>query len=354
MPLSEPGILRYLVDHGLLSRDIFVDGEATFIPIARQHRSYLVRCGGTRTLFVKQPGQGGQASTSGLAREAAFGWLVATRPPFDRLQGLVPAHLLFDPQRAILVTRAVPGVPPHRIQSLESGFPPAVGAAVGAALAQIHEIDKDSAGSAAALIAEEPPWVLRILDAQTAGGLPRNSGIDFAIAVIGRHPGFDRALNRLRDEWRPRRLAHGDMKWDNCLIEEGEPPRVRIVDWEIASWSDPAWDAGSLIQDYVSQSLLAAQLPPQASPDSVGAATERAMAAIRPAVEAFWTAYSPGGNPDFLRRTILFAGARVLQTCVEALATSGVVTPNIAALLQLSHDLLERPERAATSFLGFR
>ena len=145
------------------------------------------------------------------------------------------------------------------------------------------------------------------------------------------------------------------MKWDNCLIDgEGEATRVHVVDWEIACWSDPAWDAGSLIQDYVSQSLLAARLPPQAPPEAVAAAAEGAMTAIRPAVAAFWDAYAGMSNPDFVRRVILYAGARVLQTCVEALAASGIVTPNIAALLQLSHDLLERPERAATSFLGFR
>jgi hypothetical protein len=99
--------------------------------------------------------------------------------------------------------------------------------------------------------------------------------------------------------------------------------------------------------------MFASPLPPQAPPEAVAAAAEQAMAAIRPAIAAFWAAYAPTANPDFLRRSIAYAGARVLQTCVEALASSGAVTPNIAAMLQLSHEMLEHPDAAAISFLGF-
>jgi hypothetical protein len=357
MALAEAGIVRYLIDCGLVERRDVVDGSFIAVPSSRQHRNFLVRSGDAGAgWFVKQPGPNGPMGPAGIAREAAFYWLVSTRDPFNALAELVPAYRLHDPARAILILEEVHGVAPHRRQSLETGFPPTIGAAVGRALAQIHRIKRAETGAAAALVLEEPPWPLAILQTNAQGGLPRNPGIEFALAVISRHAGFERALSRLRESWRPERLVHGDMKWDNCLVEDGaeDAPSVRIVDWEAAAWGDPAWDAGSLIQDYVSQSIMASPLSPQAPPDAVAAAAEKAMAAVRPAVGAFWAAYAPGANPDFLRRSISFAGARILQTCVEALAVSGIVTPNVAALLQLSHDVLERPDVAATQLLGFR
>jgi hypothetical protein len=370
MSLSEAGIVRYMLDQGLLRRSDIAAGHLLVVPASRQHRNFLVRSGEAETgWFVKQPGANGPMEHAGISREAAFYWLVSTRDPFRAMGDLVPSYVQYDPLRPILVLDAARGTPPHRRQSLDKGFPPAIGEAVGRALAAVHQIAREDAGEAATLIPEEPPWVLAILQASVQGGLPRNPGTEFALGVVRHHPGFERALAKLREGWQPQRLTHGDMKWDNTLVdvseepvlgtapaEEGvKPPAVRLLDWEMAAWGDPAWDVGSLIQDYVSQSMLASSLPPQAPPDAVSAAAETAMAAVRPAVAAFWAAYGGAGiNPDFLRRSIGYAGSRMLQTCIETLAVSGVVTPNLAALLQLSHHILERPDAAAVSLLGFR
>src|SRR5437870_4023113 len=83
-------------------------------------------------------------------------------------------------------------------------------------------------------------WPLSILMPEARSGLPQNPGMSFALDVIARHPGFERALGRLREGWRAERLIHTDMKWDNCVVEmrsgdaSGEAePGVRIADWEM-------------------------------------------------------------------------------------------------------------------------
>ena len=370
MPLVEAGIVRYLIDQGLVQLSSVVDGALVVIPSSRQHRNFLIRSGELETsYFVKQPGAKGEVQHSGIAREASFYWLVASHEPFTALRELLPRYRLYDPSRSVLVLEEAKGVAPHRRQSLENGFPPQAGAAVGRALAEIHKLTPLQAGNAATMIAGNAPWVLSILEMETHNGLPRNPGTEFALNLLGRHPGFKQALARLRESWGPQHLTHGDMKWDNCLVDlpdetsvaaapgwpDTTPPTVRLLDWETAAWGDPAWDVGSLIQDYVSQSVLSSSLPAQAAPDAVGVAAEEAMVAIRPAVAAFWLAYAGvHANPDLLLRSIGYAGARILQTCIEVLSISGVVTPNIAALLQLSHHILERPDAAAISLLGFR
>ena len=357
MPLSEAGIVRYMLDHGLLRRSDVVDGNFVAIPSSRQNQNVLVHTGEAgATWFVKQARSSNPLGSSGIAREATFYWLVSTQDPFHALAGLIPAYHFYDTARGVLVLEGSKGVAPHRRQSLQAGFPAPIGEAVGRALADVHRVKRADAGMTATLIASEPPWPLSILQPEVQAGLPQNPGTKFALGIVARHSGFERALSKLRSTWSFESLIHSDMKWDNCLIEahESAAPAVRIIDWEMAAWGDPAWDAGSLIQDYVSQGIMASPLPVQAAPEAVAEAVDAAMAAIRPAIAAFWSAYSPDPNPDFLRRSISCGGARILQTCIEALAVSGAVTTNIAALLQLSHDMLERPDAAATSFLGFR
>lgn len=370
MPLNEAGILRYSLDLGLIQAKDAVDGHFIAAPASRRHRNFRLRSGDGSGLFVKQSGPHGAMAAAGIGREAAFYWLTATAKPFNALSGsVVPRFVHYDAARGILVLEAAPGLAPHLRQSLETGFPPEIGASVGRALASVHRIDRREAGRAAELVVEETPWPLSILAPEARGGLPQNPGMDFALGVLGRHPGFGRALSRLREAWRAERLMHGDMKWDNCVVDLppaaapaqdvsgsttlGAEPGVRIVDWEMVAWGDPAWDAGSLLQDYLSQGMLGVSLPAHATPEAVGAAAERVTAAIRPAIAAFWRSYAGDGvDPDFLRRSIAFAGARVLQTCVEVLSMSPAVTPNIAALLQLSHEMLEHPESAAAAFFG--
>jgi hypothetical protein len=363
MPLSEAGILRYALDQGLIGPKNVVDGNFIASPASRRHRNLRLHLGDGAGLFVKQSGLRGPMGAASIGREAGFYWLTATVEPFRGLSGtVVPGFVHYDAMRSILILENVPGGAPHLQQSVEKGFPPEIGVVVARALAAIHRIERSAAGRGGTLILEEPPWPLSILAPEARSGLPQNPGMSFALDVIARHAGFERALGRLREGWRAERVIHTDLKWDNCVVEmrSGDAsgpaePGVRIVDWEMVSWGDPAWDAGSLIQDYLSQGMLGSPLPPQASPDAVGAAAERVMTAIRPAIGAFWNSYTGEvSDPEFLRRSVAFAGARILQTCVEALAMSSAVTPNVAALLQLSHDMLEHPESAAVSFFGFR
>ena len=353
MPLTEAGLVRYLLDCALIDRKIVVDGSFMAIPASRRNRNFRIEAG-DRGLFVKQAGAHRAMSQASLAREAAFYWLAATAAPFADLAPNVPGYVHYDAARTILILEAVPGaLSPHRQQSLQRGFPPELGEATARALLRFRQFRRANAEPYAELIPPEQPWVLSVLQAEAQGGLPQNPGTAYMLDVIRRFPGFERALARLRDGWAGDSLVHGDMKWDNCLLERGDVSKPRLVDWEMVAWGDPAWDAGSLIQDYLSQSVMASPLSPQAPPEAVGVVASTALTAIRPAIVAFWRQYAADtANPDLLRRTVSYAGARILQTCIEALAFSAAMTPNIAALLQLSHNILQDPDGSATTLLG--
>jgi thiamine kinase-like enzyme len=98
-----------------------------------------------------------------------------------------------------------------------------------------------------------------------------------------------RAMEELREGWSAVALVHRDVKWANCIAVGGA---IKLVDWEMAGWGDPAWDIGSALAE---------------------------LAARPAAAVALWRAYAAARAPDpgLRDRALRFAGARLVQTAFE-------------------------------------
>src|SRR5205807_9363196 len=130
----------------------------------------------------------------------------------------------------------------------------------------------------------------------------RTAGQRELVLLVHRHEAFGAALDALRTAWRPSALIHGDWKLENCLVCD-EDGSVHVVDWELAMWGDPLWDAATLVQSWWNCWIR----------DPAACAIEE----IRPALPAFLDAY---GAP--CARVVAYAGARILQTAWESLQKS--------------------------------
>ena len=77
-------------------------------------------------------------------------------------------------------------------------------------------------------------------------------------------------------------VIHGDIKWDNFLVlPDGG---VRLVDWELADFGDPSWDAGSVLQGFLTSWVTSIQAPPDTVADfalHVGCVRSRYIGRIR-------------------------------------------------------------------------
>ena len=145
-------------------------------------------------------------------------------------------------------------------------------------------------------------------------------------------------------EWHVAALVHRDVKWANCIAHPppggARPTRIRLVDWEMAGWGDPAFDVGSALSDYAAFAL-------GHGPDAVGAA---------PA--AFWAAYVRArglGEPAaarLLERAVRFAGARLVQRAYEH--TQELTRPDerVERIVELARDLLVSDAGAARAAAG--
>jgi hypothetical protein len=131
------------------------------------------------------------------------------------------------------------------------------------------------------------------------------------------------------------------------------------VDWELADFGDACWDVGSVFQAYLASWLLS--MPGDAGADTTRLAELAAfpLERMQPAIHAFWRAYAGtlgldgAAAAERLRRSILFAAARLIQTAWEHTAQTEHVPPNVLYLMQVAMNVLTRPDDAVRHLLGF-
>jgi len=359
MKITTANLAHYLMQSGLLTTASVVDGDFLVTECSRRNRNFKVQRREGAGLFVKQVRSWGPQATASLRCEATCYWLAATHPDAAGLQPIVPAYRHYDTARHVLVTALLPSAETvadyHRRMA---AFPPELGAALGRALGTYHRTGAAAlqAATDSAVFPRQPPWVLSLhrQPPQLAGAISgANAGL---VQILQQFPEFPENLDRLGATWEMASLIHGDMKWDNCLVN-GDAGSIRIVDWELADIGDPLWDAGAVLQSYVSFWIFSLPAGQGADAEQVARAAQYPLEHMQAAIRAFWIAYreSRGAAKDdaaLLERTIRYAAARMVLTAYETMQFSAQLSPHARYLLQVSQNMLTRPREAARDLLS--
>lgn len=157
-----------------------------------------------------------------------------------------------------------------------------------------------------------PPWVLDGLGDDS----PEFITADENMTKLRDHLRADEvlvaALASASRAWGGDTLLHGDVRWDNALVETiDDRDRVVLVDWEFVDRGDPAWDvAGGLADAFIDLVRTS-----DVDTDDVAAAT----AAVGPYAQRFLSGYASvaGGPAPF--DTVLLA-ARIVQAAFQHVA----------------------------------
>jgi hypothetical protein len=158
------------------------------------------------------------------------------------------------------------------------------------------------------------------------------------------------ALREGAASWSPHCLVHGDLKWDNCLLDERTgTPRVRVVDWEMAGLGDPAWDLGCAVAEQVGMALHERRMAPRDLADL--------PTAVGPAVGALaagYVAVRGGVKAGLWERVALYAAVRLLHLALECAEFLGDSSAHRAgALVDAARRLLAAREQLASSLEGW-
>lgn len=310
--LSSAGVLRQLIQAGLLTREDAVDRGFTSVDSSMSHRSVLVRVAGKPRFFAKQadPVRSGGRD---LSVEARFHSRLGAHPA---LQSIVPRCRLFldggstlvmdAPDAATLELTTLLCKADITLAGLEGGVTQAqaIVRRYGRSVASIHAIRTAPLGTAPWLLAPlEPQWL------EAPGALPEPCR-QLMLRLATDH-GYRTAFSRVRALWKPTGLIHGDLRCANILIDRvGDPPLLWLVDWELACVGDRAWDIAAVIAEMLGVAVL---WDLEAEPwNAVGESAAQFLAGYRelwqPADDE-WVA--------LLHRVVPFASLKLVQTLLE-------------------------------------
>ncbi|HBY94403.1 MAG TPA: hypothetical protein DEP84_10655 [Chloroflexi bacterium] len=359
--LTQRETVSYLLQRKLLGPADVVTGDLTVADISRRHHNYRITSGQGPGYVLKQGV--GPDKVAAIEREAAIYQLLDSG--IRGLSRYLPRLYSYDPEEHVLILELVDGAQNLREYHLHRGyFPISLARTLGSALGTLHRLTRngkrgEKEGHQAA---SHPPWVLSV-HRPTIKFLQGCSGANLQlIQIIQQFPVFCDLLDALREEWRTEALIHRDIKWDNCLVFGKSPSarktRLKIVDWELASGGDPCWDVGSVFNDYLSFWLLSIPVTGEMPPDRFLELARYPLEKMQPALLAFWDTYAQQMNLDvatadrWLLRAVRYGAARLVQTAFEQMQMSMQFTGNIVCLLQLSLNILQRPEEATVQLLG--
>lgn len=339
--LEQSDVAHYLLSLGVVKPRAILDEDFTVVDASRRNHVFLAKTRSGPTLVVKQAMSG---DGSALAHEAAVLRHLAGVP---ELAGHVPVVVDFEPGRACLVLRTPGGA---RDWSEHQGrFARIPARILGRTLAALHGLGTDLPDASIwGLQLPEPPHRLVLdLSAGAQDLLARIQASEFVcerLGELGRADGY-------------RGVVHADLRWENCLALPAPGARrltrVLLVDWELAGRGDPAFDIGSVLAEYLRVWVGSVPIVEPVDPGRLIARARHPLASMRPAIQAFWSAYVPA-NPPPLRRVIELGAVRLLQTAIERAQGLSFPTAHVVTLVQLADNMLRQPDDAALALLGLR
>lgn len=360
MILTDSTLPGYLHEFGLL-RGLRVTGVRS--SVGRSYCAGVVLSDGQQW-FVKQARLGPDGLTlADLDREAAvLGWASAASSgrSGEALRRLLPGFRLHDAENRVLVTDYLSAHRPLAGASSRSLLGRGVAVGMARHLGRLHAVTPESVVGANALpTAPEPPAAIwEEVGPETIAAQP--DAFAELIQQVQETPGLAESLARIRASWTPSSLIHGDLKRDNILWRPRRAPApadLRLIDWELAHWGDPTWDAGSAVGDYLHGWLATI------SPTRTGGLNDWIAAAsipyprIQAAISTFWMAYrharglTPREAAALTPRVIVSAGTFLVHRALAAAMTHGTVTSGALCTLQVACRFLRAPDDAARGVL---
>ena len=369
--LTQRDAVPHLLDAGLIESRQVVEGGVRVVDASQRNRTFKVIAGSGPSFLLKQGiGAGGRAM---VAHEAAVYRMLHEDRRARRLRRYLPRFHRHEADDAVLVLELMPEALNVQDYVLRTGrFSTLHARCIGRALAALHDIPRpaahavDGAHGAAApadpLLSPHAPWVLSLHRPVLRALREFSSANIQLIKLVQEYAEFGRHFDELRAQWRSEAIIHGDLKWGNCVVARrsagGPRTRVGLVDWELASLGDPAWDVGSVLHDYLSFWLISIPITGEAPPDRFLELARYPLERMLPAMGAFWQAYTSARRLDasvareLLGRAVRLGGARLVQAAMEQVQSAAMLTGNVVCVLQLALNIMARPREASVQLLA--
>lgn len=365
MLLSYENIAHYLLEKGLVSLDSIVEGAFSVRDQSSRNANFAVNREYTPGYLVKQVRAQDAEKKETLRIEATCYWLANNDPAYQALRAFLPRYFEYDYLHHVLVLELLPEVENLHEHYLAKGhYPILIAEQFAELLASYHtHIPGQLEGQKSfSLFKKRKPWVFTLNEESLADWL-KNPAMGAAekqtLELILGNQDFMHHLRSMGEAWEMTSLIHGDVKFPNFLINKdfvpGNQPDIRLIDWELADIGDPLWDVAAVIQNYLTL-WVASEINPKNNPRAYPVSLEQ----LQPSISAFWQRYCERAGwqgtiaQQQLEKTLRYTALKLVHTCFESV--QGVKDMHLysAKILQLSLNLLNRPDEAVEEILGIQ
>ena len=297
-----------LLELSLLDASMIIEGELTVSRMARRNANFVGRAPGRIGLVHRnsrgtRPSAVARRSTTRLSSTDSVRDIPRPRPSPAPLTRLVYSRM----PEAILVFDLVPdAIPLGSLLADRGEAEVAVTAAwaLGETLGAVHRAfdgidvrDPRLEG----WLPRSVPWGLQLHEPNIAEVALIGPAVHEALRILQDASTFGSRLDRLRREWRPSTLIHGDIRFDNVLVRDPRAQRGPsgagpwIVNWEMVQHGDPAWDLAGALQGFLVWWVSSMPLSEDLTAEERVARASWPLSSFRPAISALWAGYREGG-----------------------------------------------------------
>lgn len=357
--LSERETLCYLLARGLIESDVVVRSGVRIEDASSRNRNFKIICASGPSYLVKQAV--GAVGAESIAHEGAvYSYLHSNGGA-----AYLPHSFGYDKDGKLLILELLQDAQDFRDHHTRRGvFAPAIAGELGQLLGLLHgkNTAEQLGRESAPCLDQQPPWILSIAQPPSAVMREVTDGNLTLVRAIQQSKELPGLLDELRYGWRCEALIHGDIKWANCIVHSeragGKARKLKIIDWEVAGLGDPCWDVGSVFSNYLSFWLFSNPDLGDGAPEQFLQSARYPLENMHGAMHNFWRKYvttiglERATAHQWLVRATQYAAARLIQTGYEYLAVTPQYSRAIAFLLQLSANMLKRPNEASAHLLG--
>lgn len=340
MFVTPHNLVHFLLTRGYINAASVVHDRCRVEDFSSRNRCFKVSFAKSPGVFVKQARQSDATMKTCIEIEAECLRLLARPAVQSTLSNHVPELVAFDKERTILCTSLI--VDSQSLRTAQLADPKlraSLAKSLGVLLAKFHTATV--ADMVDLLPKSAKHRVPTLLHGRSLVSRPEDDPAG-VYTRIQQYPEYARLVRETAAYWQPDGLMHGDIRWDNILVSPGESgPLLSLIDWELAGGGDTAWDVAGVVQSYLIDW----------SADLID--TDELQSLVGLFLSGYLADRHLSGNQTqpFLRKTVLYAGCRLIQSTFEQHQFGKPLDAHGLRLLQLSWNILREPLAAENELL---
>ena len=378
--LNSHNVFTYLSQQQLCNSEELRNNKIE--PITAKNFNLLVELSTGQKLLVKQERKFQDGKTAGeFLNEWRIQKFTQCFPEISNDSFTFPEVLHFDPDNSIIVFRWLDDYRDlSNFYLKENVFPAKIASSIGNDLASLHRATFNRSNYQNFFVQRKPEdrnserlndyyenqvlllfHRLKRISPEIFGQVPAD-GLKFFV-LYQRFDSLEKAIAELGNALKPCCLTHNDLKLNNILLQtsgwENTGDRiVRLIDWERASWGDPAFDLGSLVSSYLQLWLGSLVVSKSLSIEESLSLATVPLELIQPSIDALVSAYFntfpeiTEHYPDFLQRVVQCAGFVLIQQTQAGIQYQKSFNNTSICMLQVAKSLLCRPESSIPTVFG--